>query len=160
MQRRDGFQDVGKFVPVRRTGGNVKIVGWTVPKEGLQVFPGQDSVLGDQIRMKKNADKQAVLIPADRIAIVHLTGRHHQAVACAEHNALTVNVIIHGSLEDMNPLQIVMPVAERPSVRIAGQPGGSDIEGNSRTIVVNDFRISFHNSCLYHISDLTKIRFL
>ena len=151
VKRCGSFQDICTFIPVRCAGGNMEIVCRTVFQEGLQIFLGQAPVLGDQIRMEKNADKMAVVFPPDGIAVVHLAGRHHQAVAGAECDALSVDVVIHGSLEDMDPLQVIVPVAERPSVRITGQMGGSDIEGNTRPVVVYDFRISFHNRCLYHV---------
>ena len=63
-----------------------------------------------------------------------------------------INPVIHRTVENVDPFNIIMPVAESPSVRIAGQAGRIDVQGDPGFVIWDDLREIFHYVSINHSS--------
>lgn len=80
------------------------------------------------------------------VSEVHLPGIDKKAVALLQQNSPSVDRIIHCAREHMDKLQIVMPMAVCPHIRVGGQFPTAYVQTDTRLVVreINEHDMEYY----------------
>ena len=99
------------------------------------IFVIEQRIFRDQVGWEDCTRKEAFLFVCGK-SIVHLPGVYHQAVLLFQVDPFPADEKIHLPFQDIDPLQISVPVAQGAHLRIAGEIALMDIQRNSQTVVM------------------------